>query len=359
MLCMRIIITSPSLDFNQNVSGISAVTNFIIKSNPLHQYEHFEIGKQDDEKRNILWLLRIFKMYLKWFILLILSKDVLVHFNFPVNKRSIIRDVPMIMLCKLLSKRLIIHFHGGEFLMKKDIPQWAIKALKYILGGKNPKVVLSDKEKNFITNAYQVNNLVVLPNCIDLEEAEKFTKNLTAEEIPVLLFLGRICLEKGLEEIYLALKLLKEQGLNFKFCLAGKGPDQNKYLSKFSKLLGNDFDFKGVVSGDEKINVLKNSTIFLLPSYNEGLPIALLEAMSFNIVPIVTNVGSVASAVKNKENGILLEINSSEDIAKAVTELVNNKKYLQLLSSNAKQLIFENYNPIFYIEKLNNIYQYE
>ena len=88
----RIIITSPSLDTNKNIGGISTVTSFLINNNFNYRYEHFELGKLDEEKRGIAWFFRILKAWGKWGFLMIKEKDFLIHFNFALDKRSIIRD---------------------------------------------------------------------------------------------------------------------------------------------------------------------------------------------------------------------------------------------------------------------------
>jgi hypothetical protein len=83
---MRIIITSPSLNTNHNVSGISSVTNFIISSNPGNKYVPFVIGRKDNEKRNLSWFFRIFGVYIKWFFLMVTQRSVLIHFNLALSE---------------------------------------------------------------------------------------------------------------------------------------------------------------------------------------------------------------------------------------------------------------------------------
>ncbi|WP_214072357.1 glycosyltransferase family 4 protein [Mucilaginibacter sp. dw_454] len=355
---MKIIITSPSLDINTNVSGISAVTNFIIKLNTQHTYIHFEIGKKDGESRGLAWLLGLLVMYWKWFFLMCTSRD-FIHFNFPVDKRSIIRDGPMILLAKLFRKRMLLHLHGGEYLMHDDHPGWVKTMIPAILSGNNPKIVLSTVEEEYIIKKYNCKNVYTLPNCIDLTEAEKFERTEHPTDGLVLLFLGRVVTDKGLEYIFQALKALKNQGLPFTFVLAGKGPDEEEYKTKFNDLLGKSFDFRGVVGGKSKSNAFKDCDVFLLPSFFEGLPIALLEAMSFGLVPVTTDVGSIANVVKHDINGILVRTKSSEDIADAIIKLSSDRGFLHQLSTNARNTIFEEYSPARYFDLLNNIYQYE
>ena len=357
-LAMKIIITSPSLNVNTNVSGVSAVANFIIRLNPTHQYIHFEVGKKDAEGRGIKRVLNIIKMYFKWTALLLTTRH-FIHFNFPVDKRSVIRDVPMIALAKLLGKRMLIHLHGGEFLLNDNVPGWITFMIDIALKGKRPVIFLSEAENKIVAPKFKCHNSITLPNAIDISDAEQFERTFTDNDLPTLLFLGRIHPEKGIVYIYEALALLKKQGINFKFFLAGKGPLQEEYIQKLSDLLGDKFEFKGVVSGTSKTDTFKQCNIFLLPSFWEGLPIALLEAMSFGLVPITTGVGAMDTVVITDKSGIIVGVRSAEDIAAAITKIASDSMRMKTMSRNARELIFKNYNPYKYIEILNKIYQYE
>lgn len=356
---MKILITSPSLDANQNVSGISSVTQFIISYNTENEYLHFELGKKDDENRNILWFFRILKTYFKWGYLLLTHKGILVHFNLALAKPSIIRDSPLILIARSLRIRMIIHLHGGDYLMHKKNPFWMNYILKKVFSGKNPIIVLSPLEKKVLQLKGNNKEIFVLPNCIGLKEASVFDRSYSNDDSLILLFLGRISTDKGIEYILLAMESLKKKGIKFKLIIAGKGPDEQVYIQKFNDLLGMDFEFKGVVSGDQKIELLKKCNVFLLPSFFEGLPMALIESMSFGLVPITTNVGSIKYVINDGINGIIVNSHSSEDIVFAIEKLSKYKEYKQELSKNARQYILDNFNPEIYISRLNEIYNYE
>jgi len=254
---------------------------------------------------------------------------------------------------------MLLHLHGGEYLMHDDHPAWVKTMISAILAGNNPKVVLSIVEEEYIVKKYNCKNVYTLPNCIDLTEAGKFERTERSTPGLVLLFLGRIVADKGLEYIFQALKALKNQGLPITFVLAGKGPDEEEYKKKFNDLLGKSFDFRGVVGGESKSSAFKDCDVFLLPSFFEGLPIALLEAMSFGLVPVTTDVGSIGNVVKHNIDGILVRTKSSNDIVDAIVKLNSDRQFLYQLSTSAKKLIFKEYSPASYFDLLNNIYQYE
>jgi glycosyltransferase involved in cell wall biosynthesis len=350
-----IIITAPSLNTKENVSGISSVTNFIIDNNSSCVYTHFEVGRKDGEKRNIGWFFKLVKLIFSWMFTVASKKIVLIHFNFALNKASIIRDAPLIYIARLLQKKMVIHLHGGEYLTKTEIPGAIRFILKPLFSGKNPVMVLSPIEKEALIEKYAAKNVYVLPNCVDLAEAINFKRTYNNGPLGIL-FLGRIEVAKGLESIYKGLAILKQKQVPFNFFLAGKGADEKEYIEKFGTLLNGQFHFKSVVSGIDKTNLLKISDVFLLPSLSEGLPMSLLESMSFGIVPVVTSVGSMKYVVENEQNGIILQNDPGGEIAAAIEKFAGDNSSLQRLSINAGEFIFKNYNPAVYVADLNRIY---
>ncbi|MBC7655031.1 MAG: glycosyltransferase family 4 protein [Oligoflexus sp.] len=357
---MNIIITAPDLDSDKNVSGISSVVNFIIDKNPQHHYIHFEIGKKDDEKRGVKWFLKIVKNYFKWFYLMATVRDKLVHFNLPLDKRAVIRDCPLLILTKLFGTKLVLHIHGGSYLENDEIPSWAKILIDYTFKGKTPKIVLGVSEKEFLEDNFKCKNVFVLPNSLPLEDAKKFNREKPEKHHIKILYLGRIRTDKGLAFTLSAFQTLKEvHNLDFTFFMAGKGRDEKLYTNKFKELLGDNFIFKGVVFGEKKVELLRECNTYILASFFEGLPMALLESMSFGLVPITTGVGSIKYVVKNKVNGLIVNKKSPKDIVDAILTLNNDAELMNTLSKNARNTIFTDFTPEKFIKDLNLIYNYE
>lgn len=351
-----IIITSPSLNENINVSGISSVTKFIINNNPGNHYIHFELGKTDSQKRGIGWMANIMKSYIAWCNKLLFSRNIVIHFNFALEKRSIIRDSPFILTARALNKKMIIHLHGGKYLVQQP-PAWIKKILKVVLTNDEPKVVLSAYEKELIQEKFNTPDIYVLPNSVSLNESRIFKHPYATCRPLNLLFMGRIVESKGMRYIYEACVLLNKMQVDFNLFLAGKGDEEEKYTRLFTALLGNKFFFKGVVAGKDKIALVQSCDVFLLPSVSgEGLPMALLESMSFGLVPVTTNDGSMGHLVKNGVTGMLVTKGSAEEIVDAIRKLDTDRGMFKTLGENCKQHIENNYNPESYIKELNIIY---
>lgn len=355
----NVIITAPSLDPTQNVSGISNVVNFIIDNNPEVNYLHFELGKKDKEKGGLHRVTRIIKSYVKWREFVDENSDAIIHYSFPLSGFSIIRDFPFLSYCIKKNRKLVIHIHGGLFLTAPRIPFHLKLILKKVFYWDVPFIVLSDSEVQILKNRFGAKNVQSLPNCVDLKDAEEYARepqNRSNDKSLVIGYLGRIEPNKGMTELLCACETLKKEGVPFKLALAGKEQTCGEYLPHFEQQLGDNFHYAGLIFGKTKCDFLRSLDVFVLPSYFEGLPMSLLECMSYGVVPVVSPVGSIPGVVKNGENGIFIGVKDSDSIVKVVMNLNNNRNLVKKLGENARNTIFQNFSPQAYVKKLNEIY---
>ena len=350
-----VIITSPSLDTKENVSGVSSVVNFIINSNKDYSYIHFLIGKRDNESGNAF--IRIFKLlgrFFGWIRLLRQEKDAILHYSYPLEMKSIVRDWLFMSYAHLRNRQMLIHVHGGLYLTRKERPWFVSKILSQVFSWGHPIVVLSADEKKMLEEQFYARNITVLPNCISLDVAKEQRKTFVGKRHLHLLYLGRIEKNKGIDYIIEACQILRSEGVQYTLHVAGK--EQEPYLQMIEAKLGDSFIYEGIVSGQEKDDLLKLCDVFVLPSFYEGLPVSLIECMSFGMIPICTNVGSISSVVEHDENGYLVPLFDSYSIAEAIKEIYYDNMKSEELSANAKQMIFDNFSPEKYVSALNVLY---
>ncbi|MDD4527927.1 MAG: glycosyltransferase family 4 protein [Candidatus Margulisbacteria bacterium] len=351
----KILITSPSTDNKDNVSGISNLTRLLIENNNIVDYKLFVVGKKDNEDRGLKWLIKK-PLLISSFVRCLLLDDIsLIHINIPLEKYSSIVNSVLAFLCYFFRKPYIMHIRGGRYSKNYNIPLFHKYLIKKSLMHSECILTLGEEEREYICNYYNINKckVIYLPNSVQIPNID--VDKIKKDEILQILFLGRIDKNKGLIEIIDALKQFKTE-FEFDFNIAGEGPDKDWFLESIINE-GIDFKYHGIVSGDEKSTLISNSHIFLLPSYFEGLPNALLEAMSYGVIPITTPVGSVTEVVKDKFNGLLVSVNNTIEIVNALTFIINNEKYRTYLSLNAHNSIKSNYSLTDYIDKLNEIYK--
>lgn len=353
----EIIITAPSLDVCDNVSGVGAVVRFIIDSNKEKNYIHFRVGRKDCEANNLFnGILRNIKTYFLWKRFLREHSDAIIHYNYPLDAKSIVRDFFMMRFAVRHSRKMLIHVHGGLYLNKERCPWFIKRILKVVFSWNYPKIVLSDLERDLLQTKYCAKDVEILPNCVPLDDASVYIKKLKGKTSLDLLYIGRIEKNKGVDEIIGACKELKKRAFPFVLHIAGKEQTNDEYLPKMRRVLDDNFVYEGIVSGREKSELFKKCDVFMLPSYYEGLPMSLIESMSYGLIPVCTNVGSISTVVCDGENGFFVPQKDYESIVKAIEYLYANDDMAEEMSARAKKKIFDNFSPFKYIEKLNAIY---
>lgn len=356
---MQVIIVAPSLNPSQNVSGVSAVTQFIIDNNREQEYFHFELGKKDNEKGGIYRIVDIIKALFEWKTLLSRHNDAIIHYNFPLSTASILRDFLFIEIAGFKKRKVVLHIHGGNYLAATYTPKILKLILIRIFKKNYSVIVLSDLEKELLIDKYHCKKIYSLPNCVDLTVASTVNKSGLSNKTPLVLsYLGRIAETKGMRYLLDACNILKQKQVPFILKIAGKEEVKDQYLPLFQQSLNEQFIYSGVVSGKEKYNFLKEADIFILPSFFEGLPMSLLECMSFGVVPVTTNVGSICKVVHNLENGCFIKKKNTESIVETIEYLFTHREILEKMSIEARKSIFKEFNPEIYIDKLNEIYSY-
>ena len=136
-----------------------------------------------------------------------------------------------------------------------------------------------------------------------------------------LLFIGRIKATKGLSYLIEAMKKI-----NAELLLIGGGPDEKRYKKYAEKKGIRNVKFLGTLYNDDKLVYLSACDVFVLPSFTEGAPVVLMEAIARNLPVIATNVGGIPKMIENNREGIIINPYSIEEIVKSAGEILKWKK---------------------------------
>ena len=169
-----------------------------------------------------------------------------------------------------------------------------------------------------------------------------------------IMYMGALHREKGVIELLTALTNL--HNLDFHIDICGKLTDQSikDEFERLTKELGEKVGIHGYVSGEEKTELLNRADIFILPSYHEGMPLVILEALAAGCAIISTPVGGTPE-ILNEENVVWIDIESVRDIEKAIIQLSSNKNVLDMVK-NTNRKLGELYSISRNIEHLCKIY---
>jgi glycosyltransferase involved in cell wall biosynthesis len=230
-------------------------------------------------------------------------------------------------------------------------------------------------QKFLIKKATTLCTLNLFVNQIELESCSKYFKLNNAHYFPhvlqddyllgpsadrkIALFNISWCskknlIRKGIPELLEAIKLIKDEGIDIKLTLAGlKGDGTEFLLNKIDQLkITSETNYLGMISRDEKINLLRTNEIFVQPSHYEGFGVAIAEAMGCGACVIVCDVGAVREVVGNC--GIYVKPGSPEELANAIKKALFDNNLRKDLQKNAYQRIYDNFHFNKKLERLKN-----
>lgn len=210
-------------------------------------------------------------------------------------------------------------------------------------------------EKNSVLKYLNIDLVnYIIPNSIDLskylelpEKNEFLNKNEFLKGKKIILFFGRITQKKGLDILIESLNLLKEQRQDFILLIAG--PDSQGYWASIEKQvkdysLSSYVKYIGMLEGKDKLRILVDTNIFILPSYSENFGMSVVEAMSAGLPVIISNKVGIYNEVIQENAGIVTTLDSNE-IANAIDKLLSNDNEIERLAGIGKEFV-KNYCEI-------------
>jgi glycosyltransferase involved in cell wall biosynthesis len=351
---MKVLITAPSLDERENVSGIATLVREIIHHGK-SEFSHFIAGRKDAEKAGISWVFRQFILPAQFFRQIRREKPDLVHINTAFVPLSIMRDAALTFASKIAGAPVLLHPNGGRFLIEDFDNRLLESVAAKMLQASSKVLVLSEFEKENLTRRWKNLDIGILPNAIAIDKVPPVEKQSGEKTI---LFFGRIHESKGLHEIIKACEILKRENFGFRFNCFGTGPQKDFFIAEMKKVLGEKFFYGGIVSGKEKWKILAESDIFLLPSrYGEGLPLAMLEAMAARCVAVVADVASVRAVIEDGVNGFMVEPYNAAQTTEKLKLLLSDTADWQSLREKARRTVEEKFSIDDYVVKLENLYK--
>lgn len=297
--------------FPPPIHGLSKAVDTLYNSEISKEFQLEKVDIKNNKK--------IFKSL--WLILK--SKADLFYFTISQSKGGNLRDLVFLKLIELKRKKCLVHLHGGYYrtLVDECLPKWQrnanYKAVSKLAGA----IVLSESLRANFKGMLSDEKIFVVPNCVDDEflisdaEFEEKLRTLPERKIKHILYLSNFIRAKGYREVLELARLEKERCENgndkkFHFDFAGKffEETEEQYFFGFIKenALQDYVTYHGVVGGDKKCELLKQSEIFiLLTRYaNEGQPISILEAMGNGMLIVTTDHAGIPDIVKENENAI-------------------------------------------------------
>lgn len=304
------------------------------------------------EKNNIVKLLFFVKQYSK--ILGICMKKNVSLMHIHVSERgSFWRKAAVLLLGKKAGIPTVLHHHGAEFVeFYENAKPWIKQKIVSIINAADVNIVLSDYQLQRMEKLFPEARFQVLYNGIEIE-----SKNHYKGSEKGILFVGRLGKRKGVYDLLEALKNIDDQlGEDVKVYLCGDGEVAHVKETIKSLKLSHRIGHVGWCSKQELQELYEKTGIYVLPSYHEGLPMALLEAMSYGIPCISCCIDAIPEVLETDTNGILIHPGNIEELQNAILKLINNDIIRRNMSKQAYHTVCSQFSISEKIIQLENLY---
>lgn len=333
------------------IGGIENVIDTLVKSSLSDQYEFltFDTYREPDTNRKIyhkfLFALRLV-FACGWRV--VKYKPHLVHIHF-CSRIDFWKHSICLIVSKILGKKAIFHLHGGSFdtfyqnnlFIKKFVVRSIFRLPDTI-------IALSNYWYNFLRRLSPTSRILTVPNPIDCDLLSTHSADPLDCYGRSILLLGCLGKRKGHYDVLKAMTLVLKHYSDVIVNFAGLDEDfgATEKLKKIAEELGiiNNINFLGAVSGEKKLKLLGHSSIVILPSYAENMPISVLEGMAAKKPVISTRVGAVPEVLGDGQWGVLVDPGDWRKLSEKIIYLFENLNFAKSLGELAQKEAFENWD---------------
>ena len=342
---IRVVMLGPARNVH---GGISATVNNYYQAGLAEKVALTYIATMVDGNK-CRKLLQAVGAYLK-FLTYLPRMDIL-HANMASDS-SYYRKMLFIRTAAMVRKKIIIYSRGGNFeqFYYKESSPGAQKRIRATLNMAERFIVLSPEWKVFFEPLVEAEKITVMGNGVIVP-----TKKKESHAGQGLLLLGRLCREKGVGELLCVMPRLLAEFPNVHLYLAGVWEDDG--LREKAARMPECVTYLGWIDKDVQMEYMEKCSVFVLPTYFEGQPNVLLEAMAFGMATLSTAVGGIPQLITDGLNGKLVAPRDAEALYLALLELLSSEDKRQSYGAAARRHMESRPGLAELVEKLCEIYE--
>lgn len=339
--------------------GIASVVNGYRDSLLEKDFEIIYVESYRDGNK-IQKLLKGICGYLQFAKILLLKHPDLIHIHSSFGP-SFYRKIPFIYMGSWAGKPIINHIHGAEFAsFYKNASEKKKKLVRKVYRKCSRLIALSEEWKLLLRQIVPEEKITVIENYSILHR-EALEDRLNRKCNHQVLFLGELGKRKGCYDIPSVVQKVVREIPEVKFVLAGAGTIEDETAIKKlleEKGVSKNVEFPGWLRGKEKEKALCDADLFFLPSYNEGMPMSVLDAMGYGLPIVSTEVGGIPKIVRDGVNGYCCKAGDVKEYSSKIKELLKsgNRKAFGEKSIN---IVENQYSLEIHIGKLKELYKKE
>ena len=280
----------------------------------------------------------------------------LVHIQ-TASRASFWRKSVVCLLARAARRPYLLHVHGGEFMKfyEEESPRLVQRFIRHTLARAALVIALSEQWRERLQAISPTARIEVVPNGVRLPDI--MARRQPPDRAPTLLFIGDLIPAKGVHDLTRAFALIAGRFPRLKLTCAGGGEAAAIHRLAARLDVRQRIVCPGWLGPQRLRAELAGAAAFALPSYAEGMPMALLEAMSWGLPVIATPVGGVPQVIEHGVNGLLVEPGDIEGIAAAIARLMSDPALRERLGTAARQTIAARFSLDATLDRLGEMYR--
>jgi glycosyltransferase involved in cell wall biosynthesis len=326
--------------------------------------ERLVIGKRPGESGKGLPAYRLLGDYCRFARRVASGRYDVIHLNPSLTVKSTLRDAVFLAILRLMRRRNVLVFvHGWRLPIAERIARSPVRRriFRWLFQDVARVLVLAEPFRDSLValglpaDRIQVSTTAFDGAGLSRAIAGRDGGGAGARSI---LFLSRLAREKGVHELLEAFSTIVPRYPDSVLILAGDGPDREAISHRVAELgLEDRVRLPGYVRGRKKAELLAAARIFVLPSYTEGLPLALLEAMGAGAAVVASNTGGIGDVVSVPRNGLLIDEVTPYAIAQAIDRLLADDDYCRHVGHTNRDEAWRLYEAKVVATELENTYR--
>jgi len=328
---MRVLITHPD--------SLGGVSNYYrkLRGRFTVPVQHFVVGTSPKEQGFWARPLRMLADYWRFVRLLRKNSIDLVHLNPSLDFKSFIRDGIFALLVRANKRKVVVFFHGWKKSCEVRIERYFLWLFRLFFGKIDAFIVLSNEIRETLEKWGVIKPIYKEVTAISDDEIEAFDIHNALRERQEsakwrVLFLARIIREKGIYETLEAVSKVQSKHPAVELVVAGDGEELDDVKSFVRAHNTGNVTFTGYITGLQKRRAFEQANVFCLPSYTEGCPVSVIEAMAYGLPVVTRPVGGLADFFKNGKHGFISDSLEPEIFANLVEKLVLDKRLYERIS---------------------------
>jgi glycosyltransferase involved in cell wall biosynthesis len=336
-----------------NKGGIAAVVNVYRELGLFERWPIRYVATHVDGTR-VQKLIRACSGALVFTGLLMSRKIALVHVH-SASGPSFWRKLYFMLLTLATGRKLVLHVHGGNFdsFAIRQTRPWARALIRFVLRRATRVIALSEHWGRWFADFAPGCRASVIFNPVQLPPP-------TAREtqaVPMLLFLGKMCRDKGNYDLLDAMALVLPRHPDVRLVCAGDG-EADVVMAHARKLgIAHAVETPGWVAGAAKSRLFEQAMVFVLPSYFEGMPMSILEAMAYAVPVVATPVGGIPEMLDDKVDGLLVPPGDVDGLARALSALLDDRERARRMGLAGREKVIRQFAATTVVGQVEGVYR--